>query len=102
MKRVRHFIEMNISILKDKKTAFFICGIGNSSEMIDFFKKQVDTNVISHSLMIKHFGGELRPDKAHFLMKVIMQKMALDPNFKSHIYENEITAFIKKIKEIKQ
>jgi hypothetical protein len=28
--------------------------------------------------------------------------MALDPNFKSHIYENEITAFIKKIKEIKQ
>jgi flavodoxin len=38
MTSVKKFCNNNVDILKKKKLAFFICGLGEASEMIDIFK----------------------------------------------------------------
>jgi menaquinone-dependent protoporphyrinogen oxidase len=99
MSSVKKFCNNN-KILKTKKLAFFLCGIGNADEMINTFKKQLNSDIVNNISIIRHFGGELRPDRAHFIMKAIMTKMLEDPKFKSNIKEDEIKKFIKEVGEI--
>jgi menaquinone-dependent protoporphyrinogen oxidase len=98
MTSVKKFCNNNVDILKKKKLAFFICGLGEASEMIDIFKTKINSEVVKNISIIRHFGGELRPDRAHFLMKVLMKKMLEDPKFKSSIKEEEINKFISDIR----
>jgi menaquinone-dependent protoporphyrinogen oxidase len=100
MRSVRKFCNNN-DILKTKKLAFFLCGIGEETEMIDIFKSKLSSDIVNNISVIRHFGGELRPNRAHFLMKMLMTKMLEDPKFKSSIKEDEISKFISDVKEIK-
>jgi menaquinone-dependent protoporphyrinogen oxidase len=100
MTSVKKFCDNNVVVLKNKHLAFFICGLGEASEMIDSFKTKINSEVVKNISIIRHFGGELRPDRAHFLMKVLMKKMLEDPKFKSNIKENEINKFISDVRSI--
>lgn len=101
MKTLKKFCNTNSDLLKTKNIAFFICGGGNATEMTESFKKTMPTELINKAKIISHFGGELRVDRAHFLLKVMMKKMLEDKNITHEINHGEINKFIKVVSEVK-
>jgi menaquinone-dependent protoporphyrinogen oxidase len=100
LKSISHFVKQKHDLLKNKSVSFFICGIGDPDEMIESFKNHLHSDIVESSTIIKHFGGELHPDKANFIMKSIMEQMLKDPKIQATIDEDEINVFIKDIRRI--
>jgi menaquinone-dependent protoporphyrinogen IX oxidase len=98
---VKNFCASNENILKNKKLAFFVCGLDDPVQMIEAFKKAIPTELANNALIISHFGGELHPERAKFLMKFIMKKMLESKDTKVGLNEHEITSFINRLKEVK-
>lgn len=101
LKSISKFINQNLEVLKKKKSAFFITGIGEPKEMTGLFEAQVNHDVFEHASVIGHFGGELRPDNAQFIMKAIVKRMLQEAKFNKEKNIDEISIFVDKIKEIK-
>ncbi len=99
LKSIINFINNNVDLLKTKQVSFFLCGLGNHNEMIDAFKKVINSDLINDKTIIRHFGGELHPERARFIMKSIMEKMLQDPKFKGNIDDKEIDVFIKDVRK---
>lgn len=98
LKRVKKFCNNNLNKLLNKQVAFFVCGLGDPKEMIAAFKKAIPEALINKAKVISHFGGELRPDKASFLEKMLLKKMLEDKKFNGKINEQEIITFINKVR----
>lgn len=101
LKRIKSFCRKNENKLLNKHIAFFVCGLGEPKAMIEQFKNSIPSKLIDKAEIISHFGGEIRPEKAHFFEKLILQKMLEDKKMNNKINNQEIITFINKLKDVK-
>ena len=94
-KKVRSFIEANVSQLNMKKTAFFICN-GFYADAPTHIEKNFSQELRTRAICIESFGGELNINNLRGLDKFIAKmvtKSEKGSGKKPEILEDNIKAF---------
>jgi len=69
-KEAKRFMEENLSDLKQKKTAYFIC-CGFPEQKADYFSKNFPDELLQNALAYDCFGGEFDPSKLKGMDKLV-------------------------------
>lgn len=95
-KEVKTFIINNEQLLKTKRLGFFISGLSQKGTP-EMFEKNIPKALLNHSIKNSFVGGSFDPNRANFIERTIINKVA-GKNVKSSISEEEIEAFAEAMK----
>ena len=100
-KRVKKFISKNYNILKNKKTAYFIC-CGFNENWKQYYDQNFSKELLDNAIIYDTFGEDLNIDKQKGLDKFIVKMVSksMDKNRKIEILNKNINNFIENIKEV--
>ncbi|MBP2654673.1 MAG: flavodoxin [Firmicutes bacterium] len=95
-KEITRFCKKNLDTLKNKRIAFFICGM-----VEDNVQAQINTSfpkeLLSVAITKEHFGGEYKFDKMNFIERFIVKKVSGSSNNVSNIITENIDKLAKTI-----
>jgi len=95
-KEMKEYITLNKNMLKDKKLALFLSGMGTeSSEKV--FKDNFPAELLETAISKEILGGIFDPQKANKLEKTIFKLVAKQGDYKSTINQDKIKAFVKSV-----
>jgi menaquinone-dependent protoporphyrinogen oxidase len=95
-KSISKFIEDNMSKLKDKKVAIFLCCMNEPAEQEQLYKN-FPLELIDSSIVCSIVGGEFIFEKMNFVEKLLVKKIAGVKSSISKLRNNEIDEFVSKI-----
>ncbi|MFP4478172.1 MAG: flavodoxin domain-containing protein [Candidatus Izemoplasmatales bacterium] len=95
-KKVKMFIDENISTLLKKNVFCFFSGM-NFKEEANVINLNFNSELKNH-FTFSYLGGSYQFDKMNFLQKMIIRKVSGENKSKEIILEDKLQAFIEKIK----
>ena len=98
--KMKSFCQTNESILAQKKTGLFVCGMHPDKEQQDKELKEAYTASLYENAMATGFlGGEFLFEKFNFFERMIVKKIAKTKNSVHQINQDAIDVFINKMKQ---
>ena len=96
-KFAKRFIEKNKEILKDKKTAYFICS-ASTEQLEEMFSRNISKDLLESAICYDTFGGEMDINKQKGIDKFIVKMVSKNKDSKlPEILFDNIENFAKKI-----
>ena len=96
------FIQENRTVLMDKKCAFYICN-GFPEQAEAFLVRNIDKELLSHSVCATSFGGKMDLDKLKgmdkFIAKAVGNTMKNNPDAVPKILTENIKQFVDALKQ---
>ncbi len=74
VKEFKKFISQYKDELAQKPIAFFTCGVGTQQEDEQYLLKSLPEELKAKDLLIRHMGGEVRPEKMSGFAKLAMKE----------------------------
>jgi menaquinone-dependent protoporphyrinogen oxidase len=94
-RRVKHFCQKYLEILKQKRLGLFLCCMEEGENAQKQFDEAFPTELRTHATATGLFGGEFDFNKMNFIYKAIVKKVAGATESVSKIKEDNIRQFAK-------
>ncbi|MDD7794809.1 flavodoxin domain-containing protein [Clostridium sp. 'White wine YQ'] len=95
LKEVKTFCTKNLDTLKNKKVAFFICGMRDGAEAEQEINMAYPKELLETSITKGFFGGEFTFSKLNFLERFIVKKVTKSDKDSSTLSKENIDKFAK-------
>lgn len=97
-KKLRGFCNSSLELLRKKKVGIFICcGFVNQGK--EYLLANFPSDLLSHAISVKVFGGEVRPEKMKAVDRLIMKAAAKGKLEDLKISDEAMDAFIDELEE---
>ncbi len=74
MKEFKKYVAKNKDLLAPKRLVFFTCGVGTREEDEQYLLKSLPEVLKANGLLVRHMGGEVRPEKMSGFAKLAMKE----------------------------
>jgi len=96
-KRMKNFMQKNLSILKSKKLGLFLCCMQEDDEAREQFETAFSKELREASISNGLFGGEFLFEKMNFIQRAMLKKVADKTSSVYNLNDKAIKKFAKEI-----
>lgn len=97
-KEVREFCIRNLTQLRQKRLGLFVC-CADKSRWEEQLNGVFPDKLVARAAVKGHFGYELDPAKASFLMRFVIKALKKKVEYPAGIYSENIAEFVKRLSQ---